>query len=64
MREIGMSTRAIAAATGTSQTQVRRDLLGEPNGAPANYAPVTGMDGKTYPSSQPRREQMERFISR
>lgn len=45
MRERGMSTRAIAAATGTSKGTVDRALSGAPNGAPA---PVTGTDGKTY----------------
>lgn len=45
MREIGMSTRAIAAATGVDDRTVRRDL-GAANAAPEV---VTGRDGKTYP---------------
>ncbi|WP_280316645.1 hypothetical protein [Nocardia wallacei] len=46
MREIGMSTRAIAAATGLGHGTVARNLpAGVPNGTPA---PVTGVDGKTY----------------
>lgn len=44
-----MSTRAIAAATGISQGTVRNDLA---EGA-QDYAPVVGMDGKTYQSSRP-----------
>lgn len=54
MREIGMSTRAIAAATGTSRQTVSNSLNeGVKNLTPA---PITGTDGKTYPASQPRRE--------
>lgn len=53
MREIGMSTRAIASATGMSKDTAARALSGVANETPA---PVTGTDGKTYPSSQPRRE--------
>ena len=45
MREIGMSTRAIASATGMSAMQVSRDSRGVTNVTPA---PVTGTDGKTY----------------
>jgi phage N-6-adenine-methyltransferase len=59
LRESGLSTRAIAAATGVGQTTVRRVLgSGEPNGSPDNGdddepeddepAPVTGIDGKRY----------------
>ena len=54
MREIGMSTRAIAAATGTSKGTVDRTLAGAPNGAPEPQ-PVTGTDGKTY-TPKPRPE--------
>lgn len=43
LRAEGMSTRAIAAATGISDITVRRDLTGA-----SNVAPVVGMDGKTY----------------
>lgn len=50
LRDAGLSTRAIAAATGMGATTVRRDLAaGAPNGAPE----VTGTDGKSYPSSRP-----------
>ena len=57
MREIGMSTRAIAAATGTSRQTVSNSLnAGVKNLTPA---PITGTDGKTYPASQPRREPVE-----
>lgn len=53
MREIGMSTRAIAAATGMShRTAAREVAAGVPNDTP-DPAPVTGMDGKTY--TQPER---------
>lgn len=45
MREIGMSTRAIASATGMSAMQASRDSRGVTNVTPA---PVTGTDGKTY----------------
>ena len=46
MREIGMSTRAIASATGTSHQTVANSLnSGVKNLTPA---PVTGTDGKTY----------------
>jgi transposase-like protein len=57
LRESGLSTRAIASATGVSQMQVSRDLRtsGEPN-----VSPVTGTDGKTYaavrPAPEPRQE--------
>lgn len=52
MREIGMSTRAIAAATGISQKTASREVEAtrESNDSPA---PVTGTDGKTY--TQPER---------
>ncbi|MEG8184273.1 hypothetical protein GZH49_38105 [Nocardia terpenica] len=47
LREIGMSTRAIAVATGISQPTVRRDLAdsGESFDSPDV---VAGKDGKTY----------------
>ena len=47
MREIGMSTRAIASATGISQKTASRELAAarESNDSPV---PVTGTDGKTY----------------
>ena len=53
MREIGMSTRAIASATGMSpRTAAREVAAGVPNGT-ADTEPVTGTDGKTY--TQPER---------
>lgn len=56
MREIGMSTRAIASATGSSDMTVRRDLAAATNVAPESVpAPVTGTDGKTY-APKPRHE--------
>jgi hypothetical protein len=50
LRESGLSTRAIASATGVSQMQVSRDLrsTGEPN-----VSPVIGTDGKTYATTRP-----------
>lgn len=49
MREIGMSTRAIAAATGTSAMQISRDLRGVTKVTPESEpSPVVGTDGKTY----------------
>ncbi len=64
LREAGLSTRAIASATGTSDFTVREDLKsGARNHAPAgeveiraeasSAAPVTGLDGKTYSPSKP-----------
>lgn len=55
MREIGMSTRAIASATGVSQKTISRDTSGESFDSPA---PVTGTDGKTY-TPKPRPEPEE-----
>ena len=58
MREIGMSTRAIASATGDSPRTVRRAI--DSGGAFAPPAPVTGTDGKTYtPRPQPQSEPEE-----
>lgn len=54
MREIGMSTRAIASATGNSKSVIADDLTGVRNRTPA---PVTGTDGKTYtPKPRPESE--------
>lgn len=63
MREVGLSTRAIASATGLSKGTVDRELSGAPFGAPAappaRKEPVspptttTGTDGKTYAASVP-----------
>ncbi len=54
LRESGMSTRAIAAATGISQGTVQNDLAGEQNYSPAagngESPKVTGADGRSYPS--------------
>lgn len=53
LRDAGMSTRAIASATGTDDRTVRRDIAGAANAAPdPEPAPVTGLDGKTYTSRQ------------
>jgi hypothetical protein len=56
-----LSTRAIAAATGMSQTTIQRALSappsGEPNGSPApSPERVAGRDGKSYPAQQPARK--------
>lgn len=40
LRESGLSTRAIAAATGLGATTVRRELSGAPNGAPETAPPT------------------------
>lgn len=60
MREIDMSTRAIAAATGVSDGTVRNSLKAGAKNYAAEPSPVVGVDGKTYPSSRPRREPVER----
>jgi DNA-binding transcriptional ArsR family regulator len=46
----GLSTRAIAAATGESQSTVSRDRRKAPESSDSG---VTGMDGKTYPAAKP-----------
>ncbi len=49
LRQAGLSTRGIAAATGMSKSSVSRALPGVPNGAPETQTPpVTGTDGKKY----------------
>ena len=54
MREIGMSSRAIVAATGLGKGTVQRELeAGGPIGAPDA---VTGIDGKTYQPKSPASE--------
>lgn len=53
MREIGMSTRAIASATGTSHQTVANSLNAGVKNLTPEPAPVTGTDGKTY-SPRPR----------
>ena len=58
LREVGMSTRAIASATQISEATVRRELNGSgaSNDAPeSRCAVVTGMDGKTYQARASRR---------
>lgn len=52
MREIDMSTRAIAAATGTSIGTVHSELSRCSELNTTNPAPVVGVDGKACPSSQ------------
>ena len=58
MREIGMSTRAIASATGVSNYTVSKDAAHVRELTPESEpAPVTGTDGKTYtPRPQPQSE--------
>ena len=48
LRAGGMSTRAIGSAIGASEGTVRNDIAGA-----QDYAPVTGLDGKTYPATRP-----------
>ena len=48
MREIGMSTRAIASATGTSHQTVANSLNAGVKNLTPDPAPITGTDGKTY----------------
>ena len=56
MREIGMSTRAIASATGVNQSTISRGLSRDANASPESEpAPVVGTDGKTY-TPKPRPE--------
>lgn len=47
LRESGLSTRAIASATGLNQSTISRDLSGDAKASP-DPGPVTGMDGKSY----------------
>jgi hypothetical protein len=56
LRSAGLSTRAIAAATGQSHTSVRRGLTRGTNVPPTSAhtqgaTAITGLDGKTYTSS-------------
>ena len=58
LREVGMSTRAIASATQISEATVRRELkhAGESTDAPGRApASVVGVDGKTYEATRPAR---------
>ncbi|SUA80407.1 Uncharacterised protein [Nocardia otitidiscaviarum] len=54
MREIGMSTRAIAAATGVSKGTVQNDLAAGGQDCPPG--PVTGLDDKQYPTKPAARQ--------
>lgn len=53
LRDAGLSTRAIAAATGVSKTTVADELAGVQNRTPAPTPTprVNGTDGKTYPAA-------------
>lgn len=54
LRDSGLSTRAIASATGLSQPTVRRDLgATEPNDSVDEPRSVTGINGKSYAPSRP-----------
>ena len=58
LREVGMSTRAIASATQISEATVRRELkhAGASKDAPGRaLASVVGVDGKTYEATRPAR---------
>ena len=58
LREVGMSTRAIASATQISEATVRRELkhAGASKDAPGRApASVVGVDGKTYEATRPAR---------
>lgn len=64
MREIGMSVRAIASATGNSRNTIKGDLreVGQIDPPESDPAPVTGTDGKTYtpkPRPEPEPEEPE-----
>lgn len=62
MREIGMSTRAIASATGNSIGTIHAESRRCSNLNTSTPTPVTGTDGKTYtPRPQPKPEPMEPF---
>lgn len=65
MRRAGMSQRAVASGLGINHSTVVRDeahlSAGAPRTEPVEYAPVTGLDGKTYtkpsvPTAQPVRQ--------
>ncbi|WP_165593102.1 winged helix-turn-helix domain-containing protein [Mycobacteroides abscessus] len=54
LRDSGLSTRAIAAATGVSQSTVQRELPAPPTESNDSVAPsITGTNGKTYQPTQP-----------
>ena len=48
MREIGMSTRAIASATGNDRKTIMADAREVAQNGPPESREVTGTDGKTY----------------
>jgi hypothetical protein len=57
LRSAGLSTRAIASATGRSRSAVHRGFAGVPDGTPADAyrqpaRSVTGLDGKSYAGSR------------
>lgn len=53
LREAGMSTRAIAAATQLSKDTVHREIgAGVSNETPDGVPPIQGMDGKSYQPTQ------------
>ena len=58
LRESGLSTRAIASATGMHHSTIADDLRGVGNPTP-EPAPVTGMDGKSYAPTRPNPEPAE-----
>jgi hypothetical protein len=51
LREAGLSTRAIASATGLGESTVRRDLATAPFGAVQDR--IVGLDNKERPASRP-----------
>jgi hypothetical protein len=65
MREIGMSVRAIASASGVDAKTVRNALPTGEN-SPVGPRTITGVNGKTYQSTQPQRPKpaMARFECR
>jgi hypothetical protein len=53
LRDAGMSTRAIATATGISEATVRRELPRASNDAVEPARPITGVNGKAYQPTRP-----------
>lgn len=74
LRAEGMSTRAIASATGSSEATVRRDLAGASDDAPQDAEivdaevielptkKITGTDGKNYTSASPSKEPPQKSV--
>lgn len=54
LRGWGLSTRAIASATGTSDRQAAYDVAGVQEVHTPEPQPVTGLDGKRYDPPKPR----------